>query len=224
MSDPTAAFWDDRIARWYAETDWASMPSIFVEQAKEHLPSTGKVLELGCGSGQDGLWLAAQGYDVTQTDLIDSMFPTIEERARQLGVETTLQQLDVVTDLATIPDQTYDVVHAHLSLHYFDKKTTQAIFDQIHRILKTGGVLTALFNSVDDPEMKEGEEIELHYRHVGKINKRYLSADEAREFAHQFQILLADNHGETYKDRAKDVHNLIRLIAKKSPLLRRKNE
>jgi SAM-dependent methyltransferase len=215
MTDSIATFWDHRIASWYAKEDWASKPSIFVEEAKQHFPPTGKVLELGCGAGQDGLWLVTQGYDVTQTDLIDSMFPAIRERAEQLGVATTLQQLDVVTDLSAIPDHSYDVVHAHLSLHYFDKQTTLAIFDQIHRILKPGGILAALFNSTDDPEAKEGQEIEPNYRQVGPLKKRYVSSEEAREFATKFQIIQADNQGETYKDRAKGVRNLIRLIAKK---------
>lgn len=207
-------FWNKKIADWYAKTDWAKRPSIFVESVKEYYPGTGKVLELGCGAGQDGLWLASQGYDVTQTDLIEGMFPDIRRRAEELGAKTELKQLDLL-DLSSIEDSSFDVVHAHLSLHYFDKDTTEQIFKEIYRILRPGGVLSALFNSTSDPENNEGEEIEPHYRKIGSLKKRFLDIAEARHFAEDFNILLADDEGETYKDRAIGTKNLIRLVAKK---------
>ena len=42
-----------------------------------------------------------------------------------------------------------------------------------------------------------------------------MSVETAKNFAHDFTVLLADNNGETYKDAAVGVHNLIRFIGKK---------
>jgi SAM-dependent methyltransferase len=215
MSATEQTFWNKKIATWYNTADWAGKPSIFVQDAKGYFPPSGKVLELGCGAGQDGLWLAVQGYEVVQTDFIDGMFPAIRDKAAKLGVQTALRQLDI-RNLSDLGDDSFDIVYSHLSLHYFDHKTTKEIFAELHKILRPGGVLAALFNSISDPEYLEArEKIEPHYVQVGDIKKRFLDEAEAREFAAGFQILLADNNGETYKDRAIGVKNLIRLIAKK---------
>ena len=41
----------------YKKRDWINKPSIFAEQAIKYFPSSGKVLELGAGLGQDSVIL-----------------------------------------------------------------------------------------------------------------------------------------------------------------------
>lgn len=208
-----AAYWHKKITG-YSAAGWADKPSPFVMEAKEFFPKQGRVLEIGCGTGWDGIRLAEQGYDVTQTDLIDEFFTTIAKAAREKGVQTKLLKLDA-RELNTLPAASFEVIFANLSLHYFDMVTTQAIFAEIHRILTPGGIFAGLFNSVNDPEAGEGIALEENFYQVGDITKRFLDVPIAHDLTNRFTPLVIDDKGAAYKDQAKGVQNLIRVIVKK---------
>ena len=60
-----------------------------------------------------------------------------------------------------------------------------------------------------------GTRIEPDYFDIDGTAKRYLSVETALQYAHNFRPLLADNQGETYKDGAKGIHNLVRFVGKR---------
>lgn len=208
-----AEYWAKKLSK-YSDAEWADKPSLFVIEAEAFYPKGGRVLEIGTGTGNDGLWLAEQGYVVTQTDFIDDMFSAIKKHANDRGVKVELKQLDV-RNLSEIASESFDVVHANLSLHYFDIQTTKQIFSEIHRVLKNDGVLSALCNSTEDPECQEGEKIEKNFYKLNGIEKRFLDVDTALELTQAFEPIVVDNKGVTYKDRAMGVQNLVRIIVKK---------
>ncbi len=113
-------------------------------------------------------------------------------------------------------DASFDIVYAHLSLHYFDRQTTEQIFAEMYRILKPKGLLAFFTNSTNDPEYNTGTQIEADFFEIEGTTKRYFSVESAKQFAYAFRSVLVDNKGETYKDRAKGIHNLIRFIGTKS--------
>lgn len=205
--------WTD-LHKLYKEQDWIDKPSIFAEQAIAYFPSKAKIFELGAGQAQDGCFFAANGHDVTATDIEDTALEMAIEKAEAKSVKISVKKVDLRDELP-FEDSSFDVVYAHLSLHYFDYETTTRLFDEIKRVLKPGGVLAFLTNSVNDPEYKTGKELEPDYFQIEKTNKRYLSENTARKFTRNFEINLLDELGETYKDSAKGVHNLVRFIGKK---------
>jgi len=198
----------------YSKQDWITKPSIFAEQAIEYFPKQGKILEIGAGHGQDGIFFASQGFSVIGTDLeISSLEENVVNADLEIRKRISATKLDLRNHFEF--NEKFDVVYAHLSLHYFDKKTTERIFEDIYTSLKPGGILAFLTNSVDDPEYNTGNKIEEHYFEIEGVAKRYLDVDEAKKFAYRFNPLLADNDGETYKDAARGIHNLIRFIGQK---------
>lgn len=200
----------------YAEQPWIDRPSIFAETVVEYFPEQGEVLDLGAGQGQDSRFFAERGYKVVSTDIEELALE--QSRAKtpsELKPKISVEQVDMRQELP-FKDGQFDVVHADLSLHYFDEATTKRIFAEIHRVLKPDGVLAFLVNSTSDPEYKSGRQLEPDYFQVDKTAKRYFTVESARKFATPgFDPILIDNQGETYKDRAKGVHNLIRFIGKK---------
>jgi SAM-dependent methyltransferase len=193
----------------YSDKDWKNKPSLFAETVCEYLPSKGKILELGAGLGQDSLFFAMQGYGVTSTDLSIDYLKNISNTK---NIEVS--QVDLSNELP-FKKESYDVVYAHLSLHYFDAQTTKRIFKDIYSVLKSNGVLAFFTNSIDDPEYGTGVLIEPDYFKTSGTQKKYFNVETATKFAHHFKPLLVDNNGETYKDRQKGVHNLIRFIGVK---------
>jgi SAM-dependent methyltransferase len=208
-------YWDEALKR-YATKDWANKPTLFAEQIQQYLPHSGKILELGSGQGQDALCFAKQGYDVTATDLVDTGLKECELKARSQDISLNFQLVDIGQALP-FEDESFDIVYSHLGLHYLNKQGTEKLFQEIHRILKPGGILASLFNTVEDPEMSSSgfEKIEEnYYREIAfDFYKRFFSVQETSKFIQNlFEPILLDNQGETYKD---EIKTLIRLVAKK---------
>ncbi len=205
--------WAD-LHKSYKEQGWIDKPSIFAEQAIKYFPKEGKVLELGAGQAQDSCFFAAQGYEVTATDIETSALEMAKRRANAKSVSLDFKKVDL-REALPFDSQSFDVVYAHLSLHYFDKETTIRLFGEIARVLKNGGTFAFFVNSVKDPEYKTGKELEPDYFQIDKTAKRYFSENTVRNFTQWFDVNLLDEFGETYKDTAKGVHNLVRFIGKK---------
>lgn len=203
--------WSD-LHKNYKSQDWIDKPSLFAETALTYFPSKGKILDLGAGQGQDSRFFAEHGYQVVSTDLEETALEQSKVKlSDKLKQNVTVQKVDVREELP-FEDASFDVAYAHLSLHYFDYETTVRLFGEIQRILKPGGVFAFFVNSVHDPEYGTGEKLEDDYFQISKTTKRYFSVETARAFARYFDVNLLDDHGETYKDSAIGVHNLVRFI------------
>lgn len=199
----------------YQEQHWIDKPSLFAETAIPHFPKKGRILELGAGHGQDSFFFAKQGYDVVSSDIeVSSLESNLTKQPEMLQEKIKIKQLDLKNSLP-FEDQSFDIVYAHLSLHYFDKETTLSIFNEIWRILKPEGMFAFLANSINDPEYSAGNPLEEDFFLINKVTKRYFSVESTRKFTQDFQVSLLDNLGKTYKDEAKGISNLIRFIGKK---------
>jgi ubiquinone/menaquinone biosynthesis C-methylase UbiE len=211
------SYWNSKLQK-YADADWSNKPSLFAEDVAKYFPDNSKILELAGGVGQDGRFFVSKGFGVVQTDLseegVNLMSSKVEELVKD-RVEIT--QLDMDNPLP-FENESFDVVYCHLGIHYFTELKTQEIFAEIYRILKPNGVIALLTNSTDDPEFKNpenSEKIEEDYYLFDGIKKRYFSVESMKKFAKDFEIVLLDNQGTTYKDRAIGVNNLIRFVGRK---------
>lgn len=72
-----------------------------VDQAERTLvkkmfkPSGGRILEVGCGTGQYALWLAAQGYDLTAVDVSSAMLAQARAKLAKRGLRATWYEADI---------------------------------------------------------------------------------------------------------------------------------
>ncbi len=83
MEDPVQARWDARYAA--ADEVWSSAPHMSFAAVAEELPP-GRALDVACGEGRHGLYLAERGWQVTAAD-----FSAVGiEKARQRGVQRGL--------------------------------------------------------------------------------------------------------------------------------------
>jgi SAM-dependent methyltransferase len=132
--------------------------SRFGAHALHAFPESARVLELGCGRGADALRMVQHGLTVLATDFAE---PAIaENQADYAGIPNLEFRTLAIAAPLPFPEESFDVVYAHLSLHYFPDRETRAIFCDLHRILKPGGVLAFLCKSTDDPLYGKGTMIE----------------------------------------------------------------
>lgn len=144
------------------------------------------MLEIGCDTGRDTLWLGKHGFDVVATDLSESALTACA--ALTPGARLVLHDLREPIPFA---DGSFGAVVASLCLHYFDWKTTVAAVSEIRRCLAPSGLLLCRVNSVHDylHGAGKGEEIEPgYYRQHARyaMSKRFFtSADLDRLFSHE---------------------------------------
>lgn len=204
-------FWNRKHEGYRKGTNWANELPLFAEMCvKNYFPKTGKLLEIGCGQGRDAAFFASQGYDVTATDISDEAIKYAKEIAKVKFV-----QLDTAEGLP-FEDESFDVVYSYLALHYFDHETTKAIFADIHRVLKPGGIFATVTNTIKDLEYNEAGWTKIEdnfYRDPDGLPKRYFSVDYIKELtAGLFKPMLLNNQGQSPKRQAK---NLIQFVGEK---------
>lgn len=207
----TTTFWNAK-HRTYEGRDWIALPTCFAEEVIGRFPPAAAVLDAGCGQGQDSAFFAAAGHKVTAMDFSDFALARFPAAAWSAPVE------QVNASLADFPhpfdDGSFDVVHAHLSVHYFDVPTTRRIFAEFHRVLRPGGLLCVMVNSVDDPECGEGTRLGPDYYELEPGDaKRYFSRRTLAGFTGGlFLPYLLEQHGRTRKDPHQA---FVRLIAER---------
>lgn len=201
----TGLYWSKKISK-YSTQSWASKPSLFAEECVRLLPKGGELLELGCGYGNDGLWFKKRGFNVTQSDLEDYRSDdtnTIPFLAHDLRLPLKV-------------NKKFDVIYAHLSLHYFTEIRSESLMNELHDILSEDGVIAFLVNSAEDPESGTGEKVEENFYRIGGIEKRFFTINFTKQITQTyFEPLLLDDNGTSYKDREDGLVHLIRFVGRK---------
>lgn len=88
-----ATFTATRLGRWLREAVWRELEALFAPGQR--------VLELGCGTGEDAVWLARRGVRVTATDASAGMLAATRAKSEAAGVS---QLVDVrPLDFRAIP-------------------------------------------------------------------------------------------------------------------------
>jgi SAM-dependent methyltransferase len=84
--------WDRRYAE--VENLWAVRPNRFLVAQVEAL-EPGRALDLACGEGQNGIWLAGLGWDVTGVDFSEVAIAKARARAQRDGVDAVFVCADL---------------------------------------------------------------------------------------------------------------------------------
>jgi len=96
-----------------------------------------RVLEIGCGGGQNSIALAKRGAVVSGIDFSENQVAYAKRLAKREGVEVDFHVGDM-QDLSRFPDCTFDLVMTAFSLLYV--KSLERTFAEVYRVLKEGGV------------------------------------------------------------------------------------
>jgi SAM-dependent methyltransferase len=103
---------EDKKARWnqrYAakELVWSAGPNALLEAELKDLPA-GRALDVACGEGRNGLWLAEQGWQVTAVDFSEVAISKGRQIAARRGLNLDWRVADVASD--PLPQAAYDLV------------------------------------------------------------------------------------------------------------------
>jgi SAM-dependent methyltransferase len=108
------------------------------------------ILELGCGTGHDAARLAGQGYSVTAIDLSEE---AISQAQARYGSQARFLVADM-TQRLPFPDGSFDAVMSNVAMHMFPDRVTWAVFAQVGRLVRTGGLFAFHVNSLEDRPLR----------------------------------------------------------------------
>ncbi len=124
---------------WNTQISHAAFQEIFERGFQvASVPKNGKLLELGCGTGDYSLWLAKKGYEISGVDIAPTAIAWAQERAhaRQLQIDFRVGN---VLDLQAYPDHAFDVVLDGHCFHCIIGTDRPVFLASVWRVLKPGG-------------------------------------------------------------------------------------
>jgi ubiquinone/menaquinone biosynthesis C-methylase UbiE len=109
-----------------------------------------RVLELGCGTGNDAARLAREGFEVVASDFSTE---ALDEGRRKYGDQVEFCLADVSRPLP-FADASFDAVMSNVALHMFSDSVTRAAFAEVRRVLRLGGLFLFHVNALDDRQLR----------------------------------------------------------------------
>ena len=143
------------------------------------------IIDLGCGFGNDTLYLKERGYEVVSCDFSEEALI----RLNNLIDNLTVKCFDMKDGLP-FKNNSSRVVISDLSLHYFTWGDTQKILKEINRVLMNDGILLCRVNSTNDINYGAGQGIEIEenfYDINGKL-KRFFDEGQLRKLFKDWDI------------------------------------
>lgn len=163
---------------WGRRDDWANdwQQTWLPLGARSAFPSSGRLLELGCGAGNVSIAWAQAGYIVSGIDIAPTAIAWARDNAAEAQVQVEFVEGSVLT-LAPFPDEAFDIAVDGRCLHCIIGDDRGQFLRSAHRVLKLGGVLTicSMCNTVpDSPHFRDTFEPESRCTIQQGIATRYI--------------------------------------------------
>lgn len=173
-------YWKDHIDRELEEDIW-------IDDYKEYFVGACKCLDLGCGIGQFSRRLMELGYNVVSADISNIALNKVKE------FNKNTIKLDMEEPLPFV-DNTFDLVFANLSIHYFSDEGTKKLMLEIKRILKKDGLFIGSVNGIQGIETLDDYAVKLEDHFYFTKNKyiRLFDRKDLKKYLQFFNIIKID--------------------------------
>jgi 2-polyprenyl-3-methyl-5-hydroxy-6-metoxy-1,4-benzoquinol methylase len=185
--------------------DWASvaLPEIAPTPVDQDLIDTagdlapGKAIDLGCGSGQNSIWLAQRGWTVTAVDISPGAIADAGDAAQRAGVTVVLDVADI-TDWR--PASRFDLVVSTFALPARGMGRSRMLEMAAAAVAPGGTILIS--------------EFDISLRKEGWMAEKYLvSAEELERHLEGFRVnrstVRISRHRHGYEERVLPVATVV---------------
>ncbi len=194
-------YWKDHINK---ELD----DDFLLEEYEEYLGKSGTCLDLGCGIGQYTKKFMDYGYEVTSADISKIALDVVRE------FNPNVVNVDMREPLP-FEDESFDIVFANLSIHFFSDADTKNLISEIKRVLKKDGLFIGSVNAIQGLEVIKDTAKELEH-HFYYYNDKYIRLFDVEDVKNYLSILDIKKIDEKEMIRFTHKKNYIAFIAKKT--------
>jgi len=131
----------------------------FLGMLEEHLRPHVRALEVGAGDGRVGRHVADRVGHLTCADVSPTMVREARENLGALANVAVVQTRGASLD--TFPDASFDLAFAQGVLAYLDVNVATALVDEMHRVLRPGGICVVNAHTIDQPAAGREQLLEL---------------------------------------------------------------
>ncbi len=156
-----------------------------------------RVLDLGCGWGEDAVWFAEQGACTVGVDVSPQMLFLARELASRRGVGGQVSFVRAAAESLPFGNESFSAVFGRGTLHHVDLSGT---LGEVYRILKPGGIAVFSEPLADNPilsvyrnlnrSIRTPMEKPIRYRDLARISAAFDSFDHM-EFKLVTMVVLA---------------------------------
>ena len=186
MGNPTISWYDDNAEQLASRYDQADAATLHALLAK-WIPSGSSVLEIGCGSGRDALFLASLGYTVTALDGSGSMIAEARKKlSAQEAANVSFQRAFFpLPDDHPLLSKKFNAVTAIAVLMHIPDTELFPFACQVKLLLEDGGIFFCSFCCGERQEKdvrlnvdREPGEVQLLFERLGF---RFLAREETKD-------------------------------------------
>ena len=136
MSKDLVPFWEEAYQD-YDSITFSNEPNSTITEFEYLLNNQSKILEAGCGEGQNAIYLAQKGYQVDAFDLSENGIAKLKHRCKLSNTQVNA----FVADLTKYQfEQYYDMVICFGTLHFVAKNDWKQFINNAKEYTNIGGI------------------------------------------------------------------------------------
>jgi len=175
-------------------------PSAAAVKAAETFNKEGitNILELGAGQGRDALFFAQNGFHIQVLDYSQTGVDKIIKKAKTLGVDKLITgKIHDVRNPLPFTDEKFGGCFSHmLYCMALTTKELKFLSDEIHRVLKNGGVNIYTVRHTGDGDYKNGIHRGEDLYESGGFIVHFFSKEKVKQLSNGFDIVNIENFEE----------------------------
>ena len=156
------------------------------------------ILELGAGQGRDTLFFAQKGFHIQVLDYSQTGLDNIIKKAKTLGVDKLITgKIHDVRNPLPFTDKKFGGCFSHmLYCMALTTKELKFLSDEIHRVLKNGGVNIYTVRHTGDGDYKNGIHRGEDLYESGGFIVHFFSKEKVKQLSNGFDIVNIENFEE----------------------------
>ncbi|MBR3198830.1 MAG: class I SAM-dependent methyltransferase [Bacilli bacterium] len=172
---------------WKEHMNESLEADMWIDEYKSYFNTGGLCLDLGCGMGQFTKRLMEYGYEVIPLDISEIALNKVQE------FNSNILKADMRHSLP-FHDETFDLVFANLSIHYFSDDDTKKLINEVKRILKNGGLFIGSVNGIKNfQSIKDTAEVLDYHFYLNRVKHiRLFDVDDLKKYLNIFKVLKID--------------------------------